>query len=257
MSEQIEGLFRGRVKLYNRRKGFGVIVKTCEKDSGIKDEELYNPNEFFVQYNDIRVNPKIPTRNRYLKEGEYVHFNIEFRTHNMKSRWVATCVTGIDNGPLDYENMFFKRKDKVNFQKQQQQHQGPPTQGQQLNKQFLPPPPPTTGIHMRPPPPMGQGMMHQYSLPAFPPPMLQRQYTLPLQQRPMSWAYNYEEDGYNQGSQGKIDLSQQVQEVFSKIMENNEGQVNDNDDDTETKDDTVEDTVEDTSDLPAYTPAPI
>ena len=74
--------FQGRVKWFNKRRGFGFILDVDNPD-----------NEYFCHHSAIRPNSNCW---RILHEGEYVEFSIE----NGKMGEQCNNVTGLRGGPL-------------------------------------------------------------------------------------------------------------------------------------------------------------
>ena len=83
-------LYTGRVKFYNRTRMFGFITYDVLR------QESKDQRDVFVHSSAIEPLDEHNCAN-YLKEGEYVEFNID----NSSSKGpVAKAVRGIGNGPL-------------------------------------------------------------------------------------------------------------------------------------------------------------
>ena len=83
----LEKIYRGRVKWFNKRLGYGFIEF---KDDNAKDSNI------FAHYTEI-----IPLVTTYktLFQGEYVCFQIE-ASARPDMEYQASKITGIDKGPL-------------------------------------------------------------------------------------------------------------------------------------------------------------
>ena len=75
----------GRVKWFNNKVGYGFIT-TCD------DEAM----DVFVHHSNVHVSEQL---NKYLVEGEYVHFTLTTST-NSEHKHLATEVSGINGGKL-------------------------------------------------------------------------------------------------------------------------------------------------------------
>ena len=81
-------LSRGKVKWFNRRKGYGFITVITDH---------MNNKDIFVHKNAIKCTGKY----KYLVQGEYVDYEIiKTSTNNNIHEFEAYCVTGVMGGNL-------------------------------------------------------------------------------------------------------------------------------------------------------------
>lgn len=102
-TEQVEQpKYIGRVRWYDRKKGFGFVSITDGERAG---------DDIFVHHTEVQSEHK---HSCYLIVGEYVEFSIEQRdTNDDKPRVVATHITGVKGGKLLCEtryDLYMERK---------------------------------------------------------------------------------------------------------------------------------------------------
>ena len=108
-SESDSVTYTGRVRWFNRKRGYGFIVVTDGEQSG---------QDVFVYHNQIHVSTE---QYRYLVDGEYVSFEMTEQDdpeNEGEQRYVAVNVRGVGGGELMCEtrNAQFERR------KEQQVH---------------------------------------------------------------------------------------------------------------------------------------
>lgn len=82
----------GRVKLFNSRRGFGFIT-------GDVFDPVAAQKDYFFHFSSVE--PQSDNYYVYLRTNEYVEFELkETDNEDPSKRFVATSITGLNNGPL-------------------------------------------------------------------------------------------------------------------------------------------------------------
>lgn len=115
-TEQVEQpKYIGRVRWYDRKKGFGFVSITDGERAG---------DDIFVHHTEVQSEHK---QFCFLVEGEYVEFSIEQRdTNDEKPRVVATHITGVKGGKLLCETRYdsYMERKKYREDRNEPHHKG-------------------------------------------------------------------------------------------------------------------------------------
>lgn len=95
----------GRVKWFNNQRGFGFVSFTQNGEE----------KDIFVHHSGIRTQAKDSFKT--LKPGEYISFNVSKCLDSSKGHQEqATCVTGVNGGPLLVDCQQTIREERKNKQ---------------------------------------------------------------------------------------------------------------------------------------------